>query len=228
VGIPFPIAHWQTANAPLAGYALWLNPTYRPGSAYQDAARTTPAAVGDPVGGLYDATTGITATATGAARPTRTATGLTFAGAQLLNAAIGSRAQPETVYLVIRSSAVTGVNTIIDGGTTVNQGRLFYGGGFAYLSLYCGSSFSNTAGVLGALAAIGIVFNGTSSVLRVGNVETTGNPGTNAGSGMLIGGSYGATWGGELREILVYRAAHNASRRAAEIAKAAARCGVAL
>jgi hypothetical protein len=220
-------------NDPLAGYALWLNPSYRAGSAYQDAARTTPANVGDPVGGLYDATDAITATATGAARPTRSATGLTFAGAQLMDAAIGARTEPETVYLVAQWTGGAGaVGFALDGITTFSSHLIYANGSAPHISMYNGTRLSNTSSPTGALVALCALFQGASSVLRVGSAEVAGNSGTDSASGLRLGAQGVAPTGtyliGEIREVLVYRAAHNASTRAAEIAKAAARCGVAL
>lgn len=64
--------------AALNDTVLWL--TYKRGT-YQDAARTTVAGIGDPVGGLVDQSgNGAHATAASTARPTLTADGLQFNG----------------------------------------------------------------------------------------------------------------------------------------------------
>jgi hypothetical protein len=221
-------------NDPLAGYALWLNPTYRAGTAFQDTARTIPAAVGDPVGGLYDATNAITASATGSARPMLGATGLTLNGtSNYMDAAIGARPQPETIYIVVAPTAANGhvhdsVSALWRPRCLVNSTTLF--------DVYDGSNavFTTTAGTL-VSAVVVVVFNGASSVLShtsaAGTASNTGTI-TGTGTGLRIGGGGGASvtgfLKGEIREILVYRAAHDAATRASEIAKAAARCGVTL
>jgi hypothetical protein len=215
------------ANAPLAGYALWLNPTYRVGSAYQDAARTTPANVGDLVGGLYDATNAITATATGAARPTRSATGLTFAGAQELRDTTMSRAQPETIYVV---ATMTNTNRLVS-ASSANLSPTVYMSFSTTFELNAGVALQLTGVALGVLRVFCVCANAASSYLYASGVGgASGNAGTNAGTGIVLGNEalVPRFLVGEIREILVYRAAHDATTRAAEIAKAAARCGVTL
>jgi hypothetical protein len=244
MGIPFPVAHWAQAagSEPGAGYALWLNPTWRTGSAYQDAARSIPAAVGDLVGGLYDATNGITATATGAARPTRAATGLTFAGAQWLSVLTGARGT-ETIYVVAQIGTLSGgTYATIFGSQSADNGFLFAGStdaNWPQISMLTGIS-ALSGRILaritdGSMFCAACVFDGPASVLHARTQADGAVTATNAASTAITASnlwigrrSAGLGMLGTIREILVYRAAHDAATRTAEIAKAAARCGVAL
>lgn len=220
------------AGPPVAGASLWLD-CLRSGALFQDTARTTPAGTSDPVGSWYDPTTGIGATASGADRPTLNATGLVFDGTgDYLDAAIGARAQPETLYLVGRADAAIGAgHTLTDAIASFNQGRLFYQTGFPHLTAFSGAALSNTAVAQGVLLVACYVMAGASSVLRINTSEATGNAGANSGTGLRIG-SFGGTpqqfFSGEVRAVLRYPMAHDASQRAAVVAWLAVRHGVAL
>jgi len=79
LGLSLSLSTGTSAVPPVVGSALWLD-ALRPGTLFQDAARTTLAGVGDPVGSWFDPDAGIGATQSGAARPVRAAAGLTFDG----------------------------------------------------------------------------------------------------------------------------------------------------
>lgn len=221
------------AGPPVAGASLWLD-RLRSGALWQDAARTTPAGVGDPVGSWYDPTNAVGATASGTARPTLGTAGLTFDGVNdVLDAAIGARAQPETLYVVARADATingTG-NTLLDATDAINRGRLFYQTSFPHLTAFSGAALNNTAVAQGVLLVACYVMAGASSVLRINTSEQAGNAGATSGTGLRIGSSGGTPqqfFGGEVRAVLRYAAAHDATQRATTVAWLAARHGVSL
>jgi len=222
-----------SAVPPVVGSALWLD-ALRPGTLFQDAARTTLAGVGDPVGSWFDPDAGIGATQSGAARPVRAAAGLTFDGVNdFLDAAIGARPQPETIYIVLQASGLsTSQITPFDGVSGVNTGRMLSLGfaGFDHLTLFSGVALQNAARPYGSRVVAAAVFNGVSSVLHVNSVSVSGNAGTNTGTGLRIGisGAGAEPMRGEIAMVLRYAAAHTASQRDAIIAWAAARHGVTL
>jgi len=203
---------------------------------FQDAARTTVAGVGDPVGSWFDPDSGIGATQSGTARPVRAAAGLTFDGVNdFLDAAIGARPQPETLYLVLQMTGTgAGFETISDAVGDVNAGRIFVEtpSGAPFLSAISGGSLANTTRPYGALVAVCAVFNGASSVLRVNTSDVSGDLGTSTSTGLRLG-AYGTGAPGyfasmRVAMVLRYAAAHTASQRDAIIAWAAARHGVTL
>jgi len=207
----------------------------RPGALFQDAARTTAAGVGDPVGSWYDPDAGIGATQSGTARPVRAAAGLAFDGVNdFLDAAIGARPQPETLYLVLQGTGdVAATQTITDSVTTLNMGRLLTvdGAPFRHLTLFSGAEVENTARAYGTLVVASLVIHGASSVLRVNGVEVAANAGTGTGTGLRLGANGGgaqAYFAGQIRMVLHYASAHSAAERLAVETWAAARHGVAL
>jgi len=222
------------APPPLAGNGVWLD-ALRPGTLFQDAARTTLAGVGDPVGSWFDPDAGFGATQSGTARPVRAAAGLTFDGVDdFLDAAIGARPQPETLYLVLQGTGdAAAAQTITDSVVTLNMGRLLTADGapFRHLTLFSGAAAENTARAYGTLVVASLVIHGASSVLRVNGVEVAANAGTNTSSGLRLGASGGgvqAHFAGQIRMVLHYASAHSAAERLAVETWAAARHGVTL
>ena len=233
LGLSLSLSTGSSAAPPVVGSALWLD-ALRPGTLFQDAARTTVAGVGDPVGSWYDPDAGIGAIQSGTARPVRAAAGLTFDGvSDFLEAAIGARPQPETIYIVLQASGLsTSLITLFDGADGVNAGRMLALGfaGFEHLTLFSGVALQNAARPYGSRVVAAAVFDGVSSVLHVNSVSVSGNAGTTTGTGLRIGrsGGGGEPMRGEIAMVLRYAAAHTASQRDAIIAWAAARHGVTL
>jgi|GEM_PF-6664480 len=234
LGLSLSLSTGTSAVPPVVGSALWLD-ALRPGTLFQDAARTTLAGVGDPVGSWFDPDAGIGATQSGTARPTRATAGLTFDGVNdFLDAAIGARPQPETLYLVLQGTGDVAVTqTITDSVSALNAGRLLTvaGAPYRHLTLFSGAGVENTARAYGALVVASLVMHGAASVLRVNGVEVAANAGTITGAGLRIGANGDgaqANFAGQIRMVLRYAAAHSAAERLAVETWAAARHGVTL
>ena len=220
-------------NLPLAGYALWLNPSYRADSVFQDAARVTPAAVGDLVGGLYDATSNITATASGAARPTRGSTSMTFSGAQALTLSsaptiqslliVATFANPGNVNSYLIGNAVD-VITLFGYDDDAQRLRLLAAGVGGYAS--AGSLRTDVRGVRKVFT---VVVNGGNAQIAINNAPQGAPIAIGALAPDYIGAFVsGRFMIGEICEILTYTTALDGTALTAEITKAAARCGVTL
>jgi len=234
LGLSLSLSTGSSAGPPVVGSALWLD-ALRPGTMFQDAARTTLAGVGDPVGSWYDPDSGIGAIQSGAARPVRAAAWLAFDGIDdFLDAAIGARPQPETLYLVLQGTGdAAATQTITDSVNSLNAGRLLTTSGapFRHLTLFSGAPVENTARAYGTLMVASLVIHGASSVLRVNGVEVAANAGTSTGSGLRLGANGNApqaNFAGQIRMVLRYAAAHSAAERLAVETWAAARHGVTL
>ena len=232
LGLSLSLSTGSSAGPPVVGSALWLD-ALRPGTMFQDAARTTLAGVGDPVGSWYDPDSGIGAIQSGAARPVRAAAWLAFDGIDdFLDAAIGARPQPETLYLVLQGTGdAAATQTITDSVNSLNAGRLLTTSGapFRHLTLFSGAPVENTARAYGTLMVASLVIHGASSVLRVNGVEVAANAGTSTSTGLRLGANGNlpqANFAGQIRMVLRYAAAHSAAERLAVETWAAARHGV--
>jgi len=194
--------------------------------------------VGDLVGSWTDRVGGVAATAAGPARPTRGTDRLTFSGAQVLTALVGTRPLPESLYVVaMRTGGSTGPAFIEQAATVL----ILYGYAVDHptpslrnrVGIFNGVELLTTFGVAAPLEARAVfvaVFNGASSSVRYNNVvDVTGNAGTSTGSGLSIGGPGGTSLTGTISAVLRYaNTAHNATQRAAMVAWLAGYYGVTL
>lgn len=131
--------------------------------------------------------------------------------------------QPETVY--VRGKQITWSNndTICDG---VSGTRMLIAQAVTSpnLSLSAGTGGMNTPGwTLDTYKTVCAVFNGAGSSLQIdNNTPTTGNPGANNAGGFMLGarppapGSLFAHI--QVKEVVLFAAAHDASTRASVIA----------
>jgi len=190
--------------------------------------------VGDLVGSWTDRVGGVAATASGAARPARGADRLTFSGAQYLDAAIGVRSDPETIYMIVRwSGSLVDSYVALDSIDVLYRRCIYSANGQPYVSMYTTARVSNALYGINTLVTLCAVFNGASSVLRISNTEQSGNAGTGSGTGLRIGAGGSLVPSlfitGEVRTILRFAGiAHDATQRAAMVAWAAAYYGITL
>jgi len=135
--------------------------------------------------------------------------------------------QPETVYILFKQVTWTIQDSIFDGNVT-NTGRFLQndGGGYAgvspFLQVYAGSYLATSSTGLDALAldtygTVAVVFNGASSSIEI-NSETpiTGDAGANDMGGFALGviGGAAANFSNiQVKEVIIYNVAHNASQR---------------
>lgn len=129
--------------------------------------------------------------------------------------------QPETIYILGRQVTWTNGDCICEGNSNTT-GRIVQNSATPQLNISAGNSVaSNTDWTVNTYMAVVAVFNGASSSLRVNNnAEVTGN----AGAGNMGGFSLGANAnpGGfsniQVKEVIIYSAAHDAATRDAVIA----------
>ncbi len=176
-------------------------------------------------------------TAAGGARPGYAASGigglpsLSFDGlAQYIAiGGFGTVAIPFTVYAVAVSTAQDAVRVIFDGAVGSTHRPILYHDATS-LDLYNGSNISVAGSATSARAWCG-VFNGASSALYVDNSQTaivSGNAGSDGLDSIEIGGSVGMSnlWKGQIAEVILYVAAHNAATRLQVIAYLGTRYGI--
>ena len=116
-------------------------------------------------------------------------TGLYFDGTNdYLKSAAFSLSQPENVYGALKQITWTLLDNIWDGNSPDRMGFLQYNTSSPNLSLYAGSALENTGSTVGAFQVISTVYNSTASSLRINRLTaSTGNAGTNAAGGFIIG-----------------------------------------
>ena len=157
--------------------------------------------------------------ATDTNRPTLNADGsITFDGADnYLKASAFTLNQPETVYLLVNPVTWADNATLFD-GNGADTGALYQTTATPRVDLYAGATAAaNTNLVLGAYAAVAGIFNGASSVMQVNNTTpTTGNAGAaNMGGFTLGAGAAPANYANiQVKEVIIFAAAHDASTRA--------------
>lgn len=165
-----------------------------------------------------DQISGTVLAASGTAQPAVQADGsLLFDGVDDAMSATFTRAQPHTTYLLAKQVS------------WINNGGLTDGGNFCTwisgatssptIQMYAGSAslFSSDMAV-GAWGIVCGVFNGASSVFQIdATAAVTGNPGTGVATGIVIGAhgasAYFGNW--QIKEVLLYDVAHDATARAA-------------
>ena len=151
---------------------------------------------------------------TDAARPALQADGsILFDGlAQFLKTAAFTFSQPNTIYLLASQITWTDVAHIFDGDVQ-DTGTLFQSGVSPSVSIYAGAAAAaNATWLIGEYAALAVIFNGASSLIRVGNgAPTTGDPGAGNMGGFTVGArGAGDTYSNiQVKESILYSGAHS-------------------
>lgn len=129
--------------------------------------------------------------------------------------------QPETVYLLAKQVTWTQTDRIFD-GNTVNTGVLYQDVVTPRIYLFAGSAAAaNPDLAVDTYGAVCAIFNGASSLIQVNNgTAITGDAGASNMGGLTLGASgtpdaYGNI---QVKEVIVFAAAHDAGQRAAVIA----------
>lgn len=216
------------AGPPVAGWSLWLDRLIA-GALWQDAARTMPAAIGNPVGSWYDPTTGLAATqATAGNRPAVTATGVAFTRATphwLTHSNIAPSAY--TLYIVAQRISDTVNTRYVIGGSSPTCGLLFFPNN-PNVGLFDGSVVrSGAASNQNKLAVwiadqLGEVYENTIQIATGANMASL----TLTTIGRRGDGQF--PFDSEIRCCLYYPTTHDAAQRATVVAWLAARHGVTL
>lgn len=150
-------------------------------------------------------------------RPTKEADGsITGDGADnSLRVTTFTLAQPFTVYVLYKMLSYAdndGIWSWLPSGTP----QLTQNGTTPNIDLYAGSfACSNTDLEIDAWGVVASVVNGASSLIEVDdNAPTTGNAGSDSGTGLLLFEGSSGYGHGTIKEMIVFGAAHNASQRA--------------
>jgi len=155
-----------------------------------------------------------TLTASGALRPTfysstsaQLKNGLptvAFNGTNALSIASGVTGKPCTIFIVAKVTADVPNQYFVD-GNLLNTAVVHRQSGL--VKTYAGTVLSGSALANNTYAVICATFNSTSSAIRVGAVEATGDAGNIASSGITLGNSGGASAGvgltGNIAEVIV-------------------------
>lgn len=164
--------------------------------------------------------------ATDARRPAKQAGGeITFNGtSHFLASAVDSYAlsQPITIYGLMKHITWTSSDILFGNGAAGAAAMILrqLAGTTPQVFLYAGTANSNANGTLAldTYAAIAAVFNGASSVIHVNGQTATGAASTIGTNGMtrfcLGAEAFPFSWSNiEVKEILIYAAAHDATQR---------------
>ena len=160
--------------------------------------------------------------ATGANQPALQSDGsILFDGiAHFLKTAAFTLNQPNTVYLRFRQVTWTNNDKITDGVS--GSSLIFQGGGSPQIFLNAGVVNNGDGNLaVNTYGSVAAVFNGASSVIQVNtNAPTSTNAGTNNAGGFTLGAASNGTAPGniQVKEVIIYSAAHDATTRATIIA----------
>jgi hypothetical protein len=125
--------------------------------------------------------------------------------------------QPETVYLLFRQVTWTSGGHVFDGNAG-DSGRVVQFNATPAIRVSAGSSVAQNGNLaVNTYGAIAVVINGASSLIQVNSTTaTTGNAGANNMGGFTLGASGAAAAFGniQVKEAVVYAAAHDADQRA--------------
>jgi hypothetical protein len=128
--------------------------------------------------------------------------------------------QPETVYLLFRQVTWSDVLRVCD-GDTLNTGAIFQNGVSPQIRAHAGLNTGLNGNLaVNAYGAVAAVFNGASSLTQVNSTAVvTGNGGASNMGGFTLGadGNGAQVTNIEVKEAILYAAAHDAATRAAVI-----------
>ena len=156
--------------------------------------------------------------ATDASRPSKEVDGsILFDGLDnFLKADAFTLVQPETIYLLFKQVAWT-ANDYMTDGNTANTAVLQQFTAAPQIRLFAGAGLGNVSLTLDTYGVLSTVINGSSSVIQIDN----GTPVTGAAGAANMGGfTLGSKSDGlsaaniQVKEVLVYSAAHDAATRA--------------
>lgn len=161
---------------------------------------------------------------TGAAQPTLQSGGsILFDGtSDFLKCDPFTLNQPETLYLLWRQVTWTSPNYLIDGNAT-NSAASAQVIASPQINLNAGSDAGNNSNfAVNVYAVVAYVVNGAASMVQVNSTApTTGDAGTGNMGGFTLGARGAGTSGFsniEVKEVILYSAAHSAATRARVIA----------
>lgn len=171
--------------------------------------------------------------ATGAAQPALQADGsILFDGVDdSLKCNTFTFNQPETIYILFKQVAWTNGMHVYD-GNVATVGRIIQSGVTPQIIANAGASLSVNADLaVGVYGVASTVFNGATSLYQVNNgTPTTGNAGANNMAGLTLGARGDNTTFSniQVKEIILFPAAHNESVRAGVVQYLAGVGGIAL
>lgn len=142
-------------------------------------------------------------------------------GAHFLKCSTFTFAQPETIYALYRQVTWTLTDTIFDGNTS-NTGAVRQSSVTPQLEINAGAAqvATNANLAVNTYGVMAVVFNGASSLLQINNTTaTTGSPGTASMSGFTLGARGDSTQFSniQVKEVILFAAAHDAATRTAVI-----------
>lgn len=125
--------------------------------------------------------------------------------------------QPETIYLLGKQVSWTGLDRIFDGNTSAT-GMIRQVTASPQVAVNAGASLANSSDwTVDTYAVIATVFNSTSSSFQVNKgTVISGDAGTNNMGGFYLGsqgGGAGAWSNIQVKEVILYAAAHSAATR---------------
>jgi len=125
--------------------------------------------------------------------------------------------QPTTVYILVKQVTFTAADVLHD-GNTLTLLRLLQDGSSPNLAIRINSTVGSVQIPLGEYGIAASVFNGDSSLLQVNNgAPATGDVGATSGAGgFTLGSRADATQFAniQVKEVLIYAAAHDTQERA--------------
>ena len=156
--------------------------------------------------------------ATDTNRPSKEADGsILFDGVDnFLKADAFTLVQPEAIYILFKAITWVAGDKVIDGNAN-SSGTIYQVGTTPSISLYAGTALSEVDLTLGSYGIISAVLNSTNSVLQLNNDSPiTGNAGAVNMGGVTLGSlATGTQYSNiQVKEVLVYSAAHDAATRA--------------
>lgn len=188
---------------------------YRYGIGLTDAGAGACSAWADQSGNGHDLT------AAGSARPTiQSDSSLLFDGtANTMAASAFTFNQPCTYYFLLKQKTWTSGDFLFNGIGA--QATIIQNGVSPNLDFNAGSTVTGVNGlVLDTYGVLCVEFNGASSLLQLNNnAAATGNAGANNPGGLRLGSASGAAAFAniQVKEVILFAAAHNATQRATVI-----------
>lgn len=129
--------------------------------------------------------------------------------------------RPSTVYVRYTHVATVGSNSPVVAGNVQSGGEIYYASGANIPWAYAGAGInSGVTTTLGAYYSVAAMYNGASSIIRVGATEASGDTGGgNMGGVSLAGRPDGLGFQSvRITEVIVYNVAHTLAERNQNIA----------
>jgi hypothetical protein len=173
--------------------------------------------------------------ATGGNQPTYSGSGtsstITFDGTNDYLSVSFTQSQPTTIYIILDQVTWTSIDPIYDGPAGFASMTLFQYNATPGLSMNGGSlGIVNVGGcTLGTYFVVTCVWNGASSSISINDgTKTTGNCGTTAPGGLILGAFGGLSSFGNIavKQVLYYSAAHDATTQTSIISGLRTKWGI--